>query len=352
MRSGSALATFGVAALLAAGSPALAQSGKAPALRSAAGFAVLAHQWVTSCGASRITGNVGVSPGDEATGFPSGTFSAGDLHRDDALARQARIDSDAAGDQLFAQPPDFLIETPSLGGKMLPGVYRFTAPDVQLNGTLLLDAAGDRDAVWVFVFAGTLTTASDASVLVTRGGYDGNVFWWTGGSATLGARTTFAGNLFARTNVTAGDGASISGRIFARTGRVSLLASKVSLCCAPLLLAPQTLSAGARGAPYTTTITASGGTAPYTFAISSGSLPRGLALAPGGALQGTPAGTRNPAFTVTATDARGCSSTASYRIAIACVVCTGTDVPSLSAWALIAFSVLLAGTGWLVAGKR
>jgi Ice-binding-like/Putative Ig domain len=314
MRSGSALATFWAAALFATGS-AVAQSATAPSLGSAASFVLLGSSSVTNTGSTRITGNVGVSPGNVVTGFSSATFTLGDIRRDDALARSARRDSDAAGDALLGQQCTVL-EEKDLSHPIRAGVY--CAPDMRLSGPLILDAHDDRDAVWIFRIAGTLTTANDASVLVVGNGYNGNVFWSTGGEAALGARTTFVGNLFARTNVTLGDGASISGRVFARTGSVTLHGNHVSLCCAPLSLAPATLPDGVLGTPYRQLVAASGGTAPYTFAISSGSPPFGLTLAPDGTLQGTPARIGKFAFTVTATDALGCSSTIAYCIRVDC----------------------------------
>ena len=57
-----------------------------------------------------------------------------------------------------------------------------------------------------------------------------------------------------------------------------------------------------------------GGVAPHGFAVTAGALPNGLTLAAGGALSGTPnaAGAFN--FTVTATDANGCTGTRSYTL--------------------------------------
>lgn len=320
MRCGSALTSLGAAVLLAAGSPALAgHSATAPALRSAASFVVLGHSSVTNTGSTRVTGNVGVSPGNAVTGFSSAIFSAGDIRRDDALARQARIDGGAAADDLLKQTCDVVFESAALDGKTLAsGVYCFAEPHARLNGTLILDAKGDRNAVWIFKITGALTIAADASVLVIGNGYDGNVFWWTRDAATLGARSTFIGNIFAGSNITLGNGASLSGRAFARTGSVTLDANDVSLCCAPLLLAPATLPNEILGTHYRQTVTASGGMAPYTFTISSGSLPFGLALASNGIVEGIPVLTGTFEFTVTATDALGCSSTAAYGIRIDC----------------------------------
>lgn len=291
----------------------------APRFGDAASFVVLGHDAVTNSGPTRITGNAGVSPGTIVTGLTAANFTFGEVRIDDALARQARANSNVIDADLASRACTAVLAEPQLGGRTLRrGVYCFAANDVTLRGTLILDAEGDRDAVWIFRIGGTLTTAPNASVLVANNGYDGNVFWRTGGTATVGSGTSFIGNLFAGASITFQSGASLSGRALTRTGSVILNANRLSLCCAPITVSPATLPNGTLGAPYRQALSADGGIEPYTFAVSSGSLPGGLILDPGGILQGTPRQTGTFAFTVTATDAIGCSGTTAYAIEIAC----------------------------------
>lgn len=308
-------------AALSAGYAALAQT--APRFDDAASFVVLGNGSVTNSGASQITGNVGVSPGNTVNGLSSSNFLLGEVRRDDALARAARSDSNRIDDELAGTACDITLTDAELGGKTLTrGVYCFPSADVALSSTLILDAKGNRDAVWIFRITGTLMTASDASVLVVGNGYEGNVFWRTGGTATIGARTSFIGNLFAARNIVFQDRASLSGRAISRNGSVSLTANRLSLCCAPITVAPASVPNGTLGTPYGQTFTADGGVAPYTFAITSGELPFGLELDPTtGALHGTPEQTGIFAFTVTATDVAGCTGSAAYRIEIAFGTC-------------------------------
>ena len=71
----------------------------------------------------------------------------------------------------------------------------------------------------------------------------------------------------------------------------------------PALVAAQASPAPASvGAPYALTLTASGGTGPYTWTVVSGTLPAGLALAPGGAISGTPTAPGLTSFTVQLAD--------------------------------------------------
>lgn len=89
------------------------------------------------------------------------------------------------------------------------------------------------------------------------------------------------------------------------------------LVCPIITLAPATLPAGLVGSPYSQFITATGGTIPYTFAVTSGSLPAGLVLDPiTGLISGTPAAAGTFTFTVTATDATGCTGSRSYTLVI------------------------------------
>lgn len=82
-----------------------------------------------------------------------------------------------------------------------------------------------------------------------------------------------------------------------------------------LTISPVSLPDISGGIVYTQTFTATGGVAPYSF-IQSGILPYGLTLTNDGKLSGTPnvAGTFN--FSVTATDANGCTGIRNYRVSV------------------------------------
>jgi hypothetical protein len=85
-----------------------------------------------------------------------------------------------------------------------------------LTGQLVLDARGHANGIWVFQIASTLTTASNASVIMTKSGRPGNVFWQVGSAATLGTGTTFTGNILAYSSITMTTGARLLGRALAR----------------------------------------------------------------------------------------------------------------------------------------
>lgn len=207
------------------GGVALASLLAAPALGlgSAANFQVLGGSTVTNTGASVVAGELGTSPGTTITGFPPGIVTeGGQTHKGDALALQAQNDVTLAYNSSAGQPCNIHLDGQELGGKTLtPDVYCFSSL-AQLTGQLVLDAQGNTAAVWIIQIPGGLSTATSSSVLVTNGGGVCNVFWIVGESATIGANSSFAGNILALTSITLATGANLSGRAFARNGAVTL----------------------------------------------------------------------------------------------------------------------------------
>ncbi|HNG34785.1 MAG TPA: putative Ig domain-containing protein, partial [Blastocatellia bacterium] len=102
----------------------------------------------------------------------------------------------------------------------------------------------------------------------------------------------------------------------AANGCTGLQTYTINVACPTVTLNPVTLPNGATGTAYSQTLTANGGTSPHTFVISAGALPGGLTLFSNGTLTGTPviAGAFN--FTITATDANGCTGSRSYSVTI------------------------------------
>jgi len=318
------LAILALAASLFAPSPAFAQI----SLGTAQNFGVLGGSTVTNTGATTVNGNVGVSPGSAVTGFPPGVVVGGAIHSNDAVAMQAQNDLTTAYNNIAATPCTVDLTGQNLGGLTLtPGVYCFSS-SAQLTGALTLDALGNANALFLFKIGSTLTTASSSTVtVINNGGSSCNkAYWQVGSSATLGTGTSFAGDILALTSITLTTGANTSGRTLARNGAVTLDTNNVNTCgvmvCPIITVNPATLPNGSVGTPYSQTVSASGGTSPYVFSVSSGALPGGLLLnAATGAITGTPNTAGTFTFTITATDATGCSGSRLYTITIASVGC-------------------------------
>jgi hypothetical protein len=198
-------------------------------------FAILAGQAVTSTGLSVVNGDLGISPGTALTGFPPGIIT-GATHLGDPVAAQALADAQVLYAHLDGLSCNTDLTGQDLGGMTLtPGVYCFDS-SAQLTGTLILDAQGSCDSLFVFQTGSTLTTSVASSIEVInnpcsancRGGE--NVFFQVGSSATIGTGSQFVGNIVANTSATLNFNASVAGSVFGLIGAVTLDSNQVSAC--------------------------------------------------------------------------------------------------------------------------
>ena len=192
-----------------------------PSLGTAGTFAILASSAVTNTGPISVTGDLGVSPRTAVTGFPPGTIT-GTMHEDDTVAQQAQSDASSAYTDSVGQSCGEDLTGQDLGGKTLTaGIYCFTT-SASLTGQLVLDGQGNADSIFIFQIGSTLTTASDASVVLSNGAKRCNIFWQVGDSATLGTKTSFAGNILALNSITFATGAVSKGGLYALNGAVTI----------------------------------------------------------------------------------------------------------------------------------
>ena len=194
----------------------------APNLGAAASFAVLAASTVTNTGASAINGNLGLSPGTSVTGFPPGML-AGTRYIADPAAAQAQLDLAAAYNDAAGRTLGAITLAGNLGGMTLaPGLYKSTSSLEISSGDLTLDAKGDASAVYIFQMGSTLVTTVGRKVILAGGAQAANIYWQVGSSATLGVSSVFKGTIMAMASITATTGASVEGRLLARTAAVTL----------------------------------------------------------------------------------------------------------------------------------
>ena len=236
----------------------------APNLGAARAFAVLAASTITNAGASAIVGDLGLSPGISVTGFPPGIL-AGTQHIADPTTAQAQLDLTAAYNDAAGRTLGAIALAGNLGGMTLvPGLYKSTSSLEISSGDLTLDAQGDASAVYVFGMASTLVTTTGRKVILAGGAQAANIYWQVGSSATLGVSSVFKGNILALASITANNGASVEGRLLARTAAVTLDNNVVTVAAAsvppvdtiaPLVSAATPLS-GATGVAIGSTITA------------------------------------------------------------------------------------------------
>jgi hypothetical protein len=149
-------------------------------LRSATPFAILAGSTVTNTGPTKVTGDVGVSPGSAITGFPPGVIH-GHLYIDDRIARRAKLDLTRAYNDAVGRHHNPIKVAGNIGGQTLyPGLYKSTSSLAISSGDLTLNARGDVDAVFLFQIASTFTMTTGRRVILTNRAKARNVFWAVG----------------------------------------------------------------------------------------------------------------------------------------------------------------------------
>ncbi|MEQ1874877.1 MAG: ice-binding family protein [Ilumatobacteraceae bacterium] len=231
-------------------------------------YSVLGASTVTNTGATILARSLGLSPGTSVTGFPPGVVTppavidVANTRAQDAQNSLTSAYFDAAGRALTGTVPA------DLGGQVLgSGVYAAGGKGaLSLNGTLVLDAGGNTDAVFIFQTNSTLTTGSSSVVSLINGAQGCRVHWVVGSSATLGTGSAFVGTILAQASITVTTGVSVRGRALARTGAVTLDSNSFTPgSCAPPTGSPAVTTPGAGptvpavpvvpAAPATTTTT-------------------------------------------------------------------------------------------------
>src|SRR5450759_1058140 len=234
-------------------------------LGTASTFAVLGGTTVTNATTSLITGDAGVSPGTELTGFRTdintivgpGTVTyglgivEGTIYAGGPVAAQAHTDAKVAYQYLIAQKAKPANQYPDIvnqlnGLTLKPGIYNFpSSANLQVGGTLTLDFQGNSNALFIFQLGSTLVTMAHSNIIAINAGNStclgSNVFWAVGSSATIDG-ASFIGTVIAYTTITMTSAANtivppdslpvtnVSGRMLALGGEVTMVNSIISVC--------------------------------------------------------------------------------------------------------------------------
>ncbi len=108
------------------------------------------------------------------------------------------------------------------------GVYKAASWTTTASTTLTLDGLGKDNQTWVFNIADILSTGASSHIELVNAGANAQVFWNTGGYASLGADSTFFGTVLAKTYISVGANAVVSnfgascGGLFSSTSYVSI----------------------------------------------------------------------------------------------------------------------------------
>ena len=213
-------------------------------LGNAGSFAVLGARTVTNTGPTVVSGDLGVNAGSAVTGFSAATTDGkvinGTIHQTDTLSGLAQQDLVTAYDDAAGRTPTQTGLTALDGKTLVPGVYAGGA--LQLNGgTLTLN--GTANDVFIFQAASKLDVTSGSKVALIGGASACNVFWQVASSATIGTTVSFVGTVMAYKDITVDNAATVSGRLLARTGQVTMIND--------LITRPTSCATAAVGSPAT-----------------------------------------------------------------------------------------------------
>lgn len=121
-----------------------------------------------------------------------------------------------------------------LAGTIPPGCYETSgAINIALGTTVTLSGNG------VYVFrstGGAINTGANSQIVLANGACANNVFWTGAGATTLGANSTFMGNILDAAGITIGANTAVTGRALAFGGTVTTAASDtitLPTACAP-----------------------------------------------------------------------------------------------------------------------
>lgn len=206
----------------------LTYAATSPSLGTADEYAILGHTY-TNTTVTTVTGSIGYTTGPATaalgvhphvgSGVP---YPQAAIDQATALAALNNIVTNPCGGGLnpgytFALGPIDLASDTTHGplGVYTPGVYCINgAATIGGGGTITLNGAG----TYIFRITGALNTTA-ASKVVFAGGAQACDVWWTPVEATtLGATSTFKGNVIDNAGITIGGGTTWEGRALAWNG--------------------------------------------------------------------------------------------------------------------------------------
>ncbi|MCX6847408.1 MAG: putative Ig domain-containing protein [Verrucomicrobia bacterium] len=194
--------------------------------------------------------------------------------------------------------------------------------------------------------AATGTVGTAYTQTLTGGGGTGPYTSWSVTSGTLPAGLSISTAGIITGTPTASTGAATSVTVRTIDARGCQVSAVISIKVCPVIsVSPTTLAASTAGTSYSQVITATGGVTPYVYTVSSGTLPVGLTLSSAGTLSGTPTSTATANFTITATDANGCTGTRTYALTPACPTITVSPSTLPNGMVNSAYSQTITSTG-------
>ncbi|MDQ3093880.1 MAG: ice-binding family protein [bacterium] len=208
----------------------VANAATSPDLGAARSFVILSDTYTNTVSGTTLTGDLGYTTPPAVAPTVNGT-----THAANSTYNQAGIDQNAALANLNSQPCTFNFAPGAIDlasdtthgpvGVYTPGVYCVTGGDsVGGGGTITLSGSG----TYIFRIDGALTTSANSVVQTANGATICDVWWTPTQATTLGADSTFLGNVISASGNTVGNNVNWTGRALSFGGTVSTAADTIS----------------------------------------------------------------------------------------------------------------------------
>lgn len=224
-----AITTDGVMAYtpIGCGSPVL-MGPTAPTLGATECYALFSSNGaVSNSGTTFVTGDIGTNVG-LTTGFNSSDVT-GTIHLiPDGSTAQCANDLSIVYSYLSALPYDINLLYPAQFGSSLvltPHTYLLDAATA-LTDTVILNAEGHGNAVFILKINGALSTNSYSNIKLINGAQSKNVYWIVEGAVTIADNSTFRGTLVVNNGAlgTLSTGVFLDGRALTTNGALTTTA--------------------------------------------------------------------------------------------------------------------------------
>jgi len=98
---------------------------------------------------------------------------------------------------------------------------------ITISGSLILDAKGNPNALFVFKSSGAINVSNNATISLLNGALPENIFWISESGITVGTDATLKGNFMADTDITIGNSSSLVGKVLSNSGAITLGSSGI-----------------------------------------------------------------------------------------------------------------------------
>lgn len=217
-----------------------------PVLNSVACYTLFSGNGaVTNTGVTFVTGDIGTNVG-LTSGFQAGNVT-GTIHSNpDVSTAQCAVDVNNVYSYLNTLPTNIELLYPAAFGQQLvltPHTYLMNAATV-LTGSVIFNAQGNPDAVFVIKINGALSTSTYASVVLENGAQAKNIFWKIDGATDINDYAIFKGTLIGNNGaVVLNTGVTIEGRVLTTSGGIATFGINAQMTpgCSTLGIENQTI---------------------------------------------------------------------------------------------------------------